>query len=143
MVITMSDSIILACGTDDGVTFTDEHFGSARYYMTYSLDLDTGETTFLERQDNTTPEEEIHGDPKKAGSIMELLADVDVLVGKAMGTNITRIRKRFVPVISRENNIDKTLARMNELIPAIRENLSRPPGQERDILFIRREKEGA
>lgn len=133
----MPESIIIACGTDDGVNFTGEHFGSAEYYLLYSLNLDTGETAFLERQENTTPEEEIHGDPNKARSVSGLMNGVDVLVGRAMGTNITRMKKKFVPVISREPEINRALDRMKELLPAIRENLERPVGQDRDILFIR------
>ena len=133
----MPESIIIACGTDDGVNFTDEHFGSAKYYLLYSLDPDTGETRFLEKQENTTPEEETHGDPKKARSISGLMDGVDVLVGKAMGTNITRMRKKFVPIISREMDISKTLGRLGELTDDIRENMNRNQTQERDILFIR------
>jgi len=36
----------------------------------YSLDLDTGKTTFLKEIDNTTSEEKMHGDPEKAKSVL-------------------------------------------------------------------------
>lgn len=32
--------ILFACGTDDGKTLTDEHFGSASFYMIFSMDGD-------------------------------------------------------------------------------------------------------
>ena len=91
----------IACGTDDGKELTREHFGSAKYYLVYILDSETKEVNLMKKIENITAEEERHGDPKKAKSVSQLMRGIEVLVGLAMGPNIVRIRKSFVPVISR------------------------------------------
>ena len=39
----------VACGTDDGINFTNEHFGSAKFYLVYTLNLETGQFKYLKR----------------------------------------------------------------------------------------------
>jgi predicted Fe-Mo cluster-binding NifX family protein len=34
--------IKLACGTDNGTEFTNEHFGSSKYFLIYEFDLYSG-----------------------------------------------------------------------------------------------------
>ena len=128
---------ILACATDDGKEFTNEHFGDAKFYLVYELDLENKELTFLKQLDNTSGEEKTHGDPKKAASISEIMDDIQVLVGFAMGTNVARIRKKFVPIISRKKRIEDALEGILNMIDPIRLNLEKPKGEDRDILFIR------
>ncbi|NOX71644.1 MAG: hypothetical protein GXO64_03010, partial [Candidatus Micrarchaeota archaeon] len=68
--------IKLACGTDDGTSFTNEHFGDAKFYMVYEIDTQSREIKFLKRIENTTPDEDLHGDPKKAKKISELMEGI-------------------------------------------------------------------
>ena len=131
------NNTILACATDDGKNFTEEHFGDAKFYLVYELDLENKELTFLKQINNTSGEEKTHGDPKKAASISEIMVDVQVLVGFAMGTNVTRIRKKFVPVISRKKIIGDALEEILNMIQPIKSNLEKPKEEDRDILFIR------
>mgnify|MGYP003681941673 CR=1 FL=1 len=85
--------IKLACGTDNEIEFTNKHFGSSKYFLIYEFDLETKDLGFLRRIENFTPEEEKHGDIKKAKSLSELLNNVFVLVAFRYGPNIIR-RKR-------------------------------------------------
>ncbi len=122
-----------AFATDDGENFTREHFGSAEYYLIYEYDGE--ELKFMERIANTTGEEEKHGDEEKARRVMNLMRDkaIKVFVASVMGPNITIIRKRFVPVISRINNIEEAIKRMN--FDEIAEE-ARREGEKR-IIYIR------
>ena len=99
--------IKLACGTDDGKELCEEHFGSARFYMIY--EIDSTNAKFLEKRLNSTPKEEIHGDPKKAKAISIVLKDVDLLLGFTFGPNIVRTREKFVIAISRKKIIDEAI----------------------------------
>ncbi len=124
----------IACATDDGINFSEEHFGSAKKFLIYELNLDTGDTKIVKTIENDTPEERTHGDPEKAKKISELLKDVQVLIGFAMGPNIIRMRKKFVPIISREKNIETALSKLKSLLNEIKSSLEK---EEKDVLFIR------
>jgi len=109
----------IAFGTDDGISFTKEHFGDAKKYIICKFDSKSGEVGEREIRENFSVEEKMHGDPKKAASISQLLGDMEVLVGFVMGPNIMRIRKKFVPVISREINIEKSINLINKKLKEI------------------------
>jgi len=102
--------LIAALGTDDKKRLTEEHFGDARYFAIYRID-ETG-WELLEYRENRSPEEKIHGDPRKAGSIMQQMKGCDILLGHAMGPNFIRMRDEspFIPVISRRRNIEEVLS---------------------------------
>jgi hypothetical protein len=58
--------IKLACGTDNGTEFTNVHFGSSKFFLIYEFGLEIKGLRFLKKIENSTPEEEKHGDTKKA-----------------------------------------------------------------------------
>lgn len=93
-------SLRVACATNDGQTFMKEHFGDAKYYMVYTIHADSVKPSCI--IDNTTSEEGEgeHAAPRKAGTIRALLQQhgVQVVVSKAFGPNIIRIKKHFVCV---------------------------------------------
>jgi len=130
--------IKLACGTDNGTEFTNEHFGSSKYFLIYDFDLETKDLRFLKRMENSTQEEE-HGDIKKAKSVSELLENVFVLVAFRYGPNIIRIKKRFVPIISREKNIDKALNKIKLLSNKIKSEVEKEKGIDKKIIYIKKE----
>ncbi len=132
----MINQVNIACGTDDGINFTDEHFGSAKFYLIYALNLETGELKYTKKIKNTSPQEEIHGDPIKAHSVSELLKDVQVLMSSVMGPNIVRIRKKFIPVISREKNIDVAIKKLKGKASIIKESLKIPAGKDKKTVYI-------
>lgn len=105
---------VLACGTKDGDQLYQEHFGESPYFLLY--ELKQGEPDFLEKVENITREEEeaedeAHGDPIKAKNISSFLKtkSVNVLLAHQMGPNVVKVSKNFVPVISREVDIEKSL----------------------------------
>lgn len=126
----------IACATDDEKELSRDHFGSAKVYLIYELDFETGQTSFLERIENTTEEERGHGDPIKAKGVSELMKGIHVLVGLTMGPNIARIRKNFVPVISRKKDIKETLKRLNKKLANIKSERAKATGEDRSSIII-------
>jgi predicted Fe-Mo cluster-binding NifX family protein len=112
--------MITAFATDDGKTFTNEHFGDAKMFLIY--DLKPEGSTFLKTVENTTePEQEDehehhHGDPKKAKGIGQLMKQhgVQVLVGKAFGPNIVRMNPQFVVVLMNDPTIEQAIKRLEQ-----------------------------
>ncbi len=111
--------LIVAMGTDDKKSLTDEHFGDARYFAIYRIDADGWE--LLEYRENRSPEEEMHGDPRKAGSIMQQMKGCDVLLGHAMGPNFIRMRDEspFIPVISRKKDMEESLSLLMDRLDSV------------------------
>jgi len=130
----MIKTVKLACATEDGINFSKEHFGSAKKYLIYSLNLDNGEIQFLKEIKNPTPDEKKHGDPEKAKAVSDLLSDVQILINLAFGPNIIRIRKKFVPIVSKEKNIKKSLNELKTMLDKIKLSLNKKG--DKDILFI-------
>jgi len=130
--------IKLACGTDNETEFTNGHFGSSKYFLIYDFDLETKDLRFLKRIENSTQEEEKHGDSKKAKSVSELLKNVFVLVAFMYGPNIIRIKKRFIPIISREKNIEKTLNKIKLYSNKIKSEIKKEKGIDKEIIYIKK-----
>ena len=101
------DEVIAAFATDDGTTFINRHFGDAKYYLIYKIFSSSAE--IVTKIVNTTEDddEEIHADPEKARSVVELLKSkkIQVVVSKIFGPNIKRIKKKFVCIAIKEKNI--------------------------------------
>lgn len=135
-VFRMKNKIRIACATDDGNNLIREHFGDARFFMIYEMDMGTGSYIFIENIDNSSPEERKHGDPAKAKSISEILDGPQVLLAITMGTNIVRMRKRFCPVISRERDIEKALDLLSKKIDLISVEVEKKEGMDREIIQI-------
>ncbi len=93
--------MIAAIGTHDRKNMHNDHVGDSRYFAIYQID--EGSYRLLEYRENSSPEEKMHGDPKKAGAIMRIIEGCDILVGRAMGPNFIRIRDNspYLPVIVR------------------------------------------
>lgn len=117
-------NIKVACATDDGKNFIKDHFGDARQFDIYVED-GTG-FVFLGSVMNTSPEEKVHADPKKAQGITGLLKSrgVKVLVNMAFGPNITRIRKNFIPVVVTAHDLQSGLVQVAGQMDNIRKQLS-------------------
>jgi predicted Fe-Mo cluster-binding NifX family protein len=113
------------------------HFGSSKYFLIYEFDLETKDLRFLKRIENSTQEEEKHGDIKKAKSVSELLENVSVFVANRYGPNIKRIKRRFIPIISREKNIEKTLNKVKLYSNKI--EIEKENRLNKEIIFIKRE----
>ncbi|WP_371803873.1 NifB/NifX family molybdenum-iron cluster-binding protein [Candidatus Lokiarchaeum ossiferum] len=130
-------NIKFAVGTDDKLTYSADHFGSAQFFLIYTLNLQTKEIKLQKTIVNKTPEEHRHGDPQKALSISTLLQGIPVLIGRYMGKNITRIRKKFIPIIASFDLIDKSLVILPNIIPEIRSELEKSGGIPKKVLHLR------
>ncbi len=97
--------IIVAIGLRNDNELTDMHFGDSVYFDIY--ELTNNSINELKKIKNAKIEERMHGDPKKANAIGNLLKGSDVLVAFRMGPNILRMKKKFVPVIVNTKNIEK------------------------------------
>jgi len=110
------DRMIIACATDDGKAFISRHFGDAKRFDLYKLE--EGQLVFLKSVYNTTEpdNEEVHGDPVKAGGIVGLLKEqeVRVVVSMVFGPNIKRIVRHFLPIVMPIDSITEGLKSLKE-----------------------------
>ena len=91
--------IIVAIGLKNDNELTDKHFGDSNYFDIYELAEGSSMKKIKRIENVKVKEEKIHGDPKKAKVIENILNETDVLVAFRMGPNILRMKKKFVPVI--------------------------------------------
>ncbi len=124
---------VVAFGAADEENLSRSHFGESPVFIIKSLDLETGKWRDLRKIENTSAEEHFHGDPRKAMSISQLLKDCDVLVAFAMGPNITRMRRKFVPVISRTSDIPEIMTRLSERRQEIKASMEK---EVKDIIIV-------
>jgi len=123
-IMDVDESIMVAIATDDGRMIQGEdHFGMAEQYQVWSLG--NNESAYLETRNNVKYEEDEsikHGDPGKAKSTAETLKNIDVLVGKRFGPNITRLKNKFVCAVVRgDTSIHQGLEIIGENINEILE----------------------
>ncbi len=123
----------IACGSNDLKNFTKEHFGDSKYFLIYNIDRDNYK--LLEKIENTSPKEELHSDPKKAKSIATTLnsRNVKAIFAYVIGPNIIRIRKKFVPIISRISDMTKALDKLKEHIEDVEGELN---NEIKNIVYI-------
>ncbi len=131
-----TNTLLIAAGTDDNLTLSPEHFGSARFFQIFSIDLQTKKMQMIETRENVTPDENHHGDPKKARSVSELLSDMQIFLCKLMGKNIVRIRNKFIPILSKELKIELALKALVEILPELKIEANKPKGTARKVFKI-------
>jgi predicted Fe-Mo cluster-binding NifX family protein len=131
----MVEEIIIACATDNEKHFPDKHSGEATFFMIYKIDGIKAE--FITRIENTSPEERMHGDPQKAKGVVGLLKkrNVDVIVSKQYGKNLTRIKDKLVPVIIRTDKIEDGIGLCNKNIDRLRNELKKDGEERRHIIL--------
>lgn len=130
------NTIKIAIGTDDKVHFSSEHFGSTQWFLIYQFDFLSKRLTFDTAIKNITPEEKTHGDPKKAQNVSNLLPQVSVLVSKYMGSNINKMRKKYIPIITNQTEIQECLKILPTLIPEIQKELQKPMEIPKNVLKL-------
>ena len=101
----------LAIGVNEHKAFSNEHFGESHYFLIYQWNGNAFE--LVEERLNAKFDEEKHGDERKAQHIMSQLSDVSVLVAKVFGPNIKKVKQRYVIVISRIDDVQQTVAILN------------------------------
>jgi len=132
------EKLKFAFATNDGELFINEHFGDADFYDIYEISAD--KTQFVKRIHNTSEEEdeEIHADPKKAKSIVDLLKteNVKVVCSKVFGPNIMRIKKKFVCVLLNNKNIQDSILTVQANINNIIDELEK--GENRSFINLKK-----
>ena len=128
--------LVAACATDiHGKTYIDRHFGNAETYAIYQISQERFE--YITSLPNTSEEERVHADPKKAGSISKILkeAHVQILIAKKFGPNIVRVKKHFIPIIVNVAPIEEGLQKVMENFDMILNELHK--GEKRKHLVLK------
>ena len=127
----------VACATEDGHNLVNAHFGQAAFYALYTLDED-GFERVGDVPNPTPPDVHTHGGAHKATNIAGQLEErgVKVVVSLQFGPNIARMRKRFVPVVSKDV---VTLQDVMEALYAKRSDIARElaAGESRHALLLK------
>jgi predicted Fe-Mo cluster-binding NifX family protein len=128
------EKLTVAFATNDGEHFMSNHFGDADYYHIYEINPTSAK--YIKVIQNTTEEEEIHADPKKAKGISQLLKEekVNVVGSKVFGPNIKRIKKTFVCLLLKDTNIKDAIKKVSENYDKILSEWNK--GEERNFLSI-------
>jgi len=129
--------MLTAFATDDGNQLMTRHFGDARFYDIYQIS--ETETTFKKRIANTTEHEtEVHADPEKAKGIARLLHEenVRIVVSRAFGPNIQRIKKKFVCILMSEGSIEDAIELLQQNFKMAIEEWEK--GEARNYLSLRK-----
>ncbi len=120
-------NLVVAFGTDDGNTLkSDNHVGMSKYFRLYRFS--DSQEKFIEQRSNLKYKEDetkTHGDLGKAKATASALGNVDVLIGRMFGPNITRLRNKFVCAVVRRDTIEETIQTIHENINEIIEEKSK------------------
>jgi predicted Fe-Mo cluster-binding NifX family protein len=113
----------VAFSTDDGKLLVDDHFGEGKFFYIYIVNDEV--SRLVDIKENRSGAERVHGDPVKARKIAEILGDVDLIVGYRMGPNINRMKRRYLPIVSRSRDINTNIMLLRKNLDKIREYLNR------------------
>ena len=132
----IEENLVIAVGTDEGkMVKSDNHVGMSKYFQIW--DYSNGELHFREERENAKYKEDeskIHGDPGKAKATTSVLNDIDLLVGKMIGPNITRLNDKFVCAVVRDPSIEQAIKVIKENINEIIEEKNK---KERNALILK------
>ena len=99
--------IAISC---DGELIPRKHFGDCPQFRVYEL-YENGEFSLIKTQDNTSPKEQGHADPKKLKGVTSLLPGCEAVVSGLASPNFVRIRdtKPVQPVVTKEETVSGAL----------------------------------
>lgn len=99
--------LAIAC---EGEAIPRKHFGDCPQFRVYEL-YENGEYRLIKTQDNTSPEEQGHADPKKLKGVTGLLSGCEAVVSGLLSPNFMRMRdtKPIQPVVTQEETVEGTL----------------------------------
>ncbi|MBN2542190.1 hypothetical protein JXI42_04935 [bacterium] len=105
--------IRIAIGSNDGENIVPTHMGMAEYFYIYDLH-ENGESYFVGRRENTSPDEEgKHGMQKKMEACLEIFDDADVIMGRKISPNFINISAQtaFQPLVTDVDEISDIIIR--------------------------------
>ncbi|MGM0509427.1 MAG: NifB/NifX family molybdenum-iron cluster-binding protein [Fusobacteriota bacterium] len=129
----------VACATDNGKELKKDHFGDAKYYHIYEVDKGKF-CKILEiknpKYDHEHDDEDVTGDPQKAMGIAKILKKngVQVMLAYQIGPNIVRMKKNFVPVVSRSLNIKESLRELENRMDLVKKEYK--AGEDRNHIIL-------
>lgn len=128
--------VYIACATDDGQDFSPNHFGDAKRYRVFACQPETGSREEVEGFANIPFAEQAHGSGAKAQHMGQQLKahKVQVIAAWAIGSNIKKMRLKFVPVLSRVHNIDQAMQALD--LQAVAIEARKEPGESREVIKI-------
>jgi len=102
-----SIKIAISC---DGDTVPRRHFGDCPSFKVYEL-YDDGDCQLVCVEENTSPEEQMHADPKKLKEVTNILQGCEAMVSGLASPNFVRMRdtKPIQPVVTRKETVSETL----------------------------------
>jgi len=103
-----------AIGTDDDINIRNGHLGSSKQFKIY--EIGNHKCNLIEIRENNSPEEdEVHGATKKIEAIIDILNDVDIIIGRKMSPSFKKIVTTYpqLPVICSDNNIDTIIKKIH------------------------------
>lgn len=105
--------LAIAC---EGEQIPRRHFGDCPQFRVYDL-YEDGTYRLIKTQENTSPEEQKHADPKKLKGVTSLLPGCVALVSGLASPNFVRIRdtKPIQPIVTKEETVAGTLRALGEV----------------------------
>ncbi len=114
--------------SSDGHKLYDGHFGDADCYVLYEVNGDEAHRIdIIENRTKGMKENDTgHGDPDKARSVAGLFKEmqVSVVVNRAFGPNINRMKRHFIPVVASYESIEDACGKLLEKYDLISEILA-------------------
>jgi len=109
------EKLRVAIGSNDGERIVSGHMGDAEYFYVHDIFRD-GEARLVGRRENTSSgDEKGHGKSEKRKAVLEILKDVDILVGGKISPNFKKIAVEtpVQPVVSELEDIEEILSAMS------------------------------
>ena len=127
--------LAIAC---EGDQVPRKHFGDCSEFRVYEL-YEDGKYRLIKTQDNTSPEEQQHADPKKLKGVTGLLPGCEVLVSGLASPNFVRIRdtKPIQPVVTKEETVTETLRALAKIFEELFDLVSARRQGERPSLILK------
>jgi predicted Fe-Mo cluster-binding NifX family protein len=128
---------IVACGTSEGQELYKDDFGDAPQFHLYKIDARGFE--FIEEVENISTDsrgEEEPEDEIKARDLTSLLKarSANVLLAHKVGPQIAEISRNFVPIISRELDIETALDSIRDRLHLVEREWRK--GENREYLIL-------
>lgn len=142
-----SQTLVVAIASDDGEHMPKGHFGAAPRFELYALEADNA--TWLRSIDNprantsSSPDAgDAHhshgpGSSHQGGGIGRLLGGegAQVMVSRAFGANIKRMRQRFLPVVVQRDRVSDAIALLQSQWERVEQHWQQ--GEQRKHLVLR------
>jgi len=110
------EKLRVAIGSNEGERIVSGHMGDAEYFYVYDI-FKGGEARLVGRRENTSSSDEKgHGKSEKRRAVLEILKDVDLIVGRKVSPNFKKIASetQVQPVVSEMEDIKEILSAMSE-----------------------------